>query len=116
MVDPRLQSLAERLKRLIEQSEFNAAEVAREVGVDKSTVSKWMSGERTPTMKNLMDLADLLGVEMRDLWEGPTSMPSTPEQRAMLEHFGRLPLARQQAYLALIASETSNPSSDAPEN
>ena len=104
MIDPRLQALADRLKALIEASPHSPAEIARLVGVDRSAVSRWMSGERTPTMKNLIDLADLLGVETRELWEGPQAMPSTPEQRAMMERMGRMSSEQQQAFLALAAA------------
>jgi len=55
-------------------------------------------------MKNLIDLADLLGVETRELWEGPQAMPSTPEQRAMMERMGRMSSEQQQAFLALAAA------------
>lgn len=104
MIDPRLQALADRIKAAIDVSTYSATEVARLIGVDKSAVSRWISGERTPTMKNLMDLADLLDIEMAELWEGPTSMPATPEQRALQERMNRMTPEQQQSLLALAAA------------
>lgn len=100
-LDPRLQTLADHIKTAIKASDFTPAEVAKQLGVSKSAVSRWMNGGRTPTMQNLVDLADLLGLEARDLWEGPTAIPATPEQRAMLEKMAQLTPTQQQAFLAM---------------
>jgi transcriptional regulator with XRE-family HTH domain len=104
MIDPRLRKLAERIDDLIGRSPYTPADIARQVGVDKSAVSRWMSGERTPTMKNLIDLADTLQVEITALWDGPEALPATPEQKAMLQRMGEMTPEQQQAFLALAAS------------
>ena len=104
MLDPRLQLLAATIKSAIEDSTYSSADVARELGVDKSAVSRWMSGERTPTLQNLIDLAGLLGLEMRDLWEGAHATPATPEQKAMLARMANMTPEQQQAFLALAAT------------
>lgn len=104
MLDPRLKVLAERINALVEMSPYTKAEIARLVGLDRSAISKWVTGERTPTLKNLMDLAAVLQVEMTDLWEGPEAIPATPEQRAMVERMAHMDPAQQQAFLALAES------------
>lgn len=104
MIDPRLQQLADTIKALIEASSYSPADVARAIGVDRSAVSRWMAGGRTPTMQNLIDLAELLGVEVRDMWEGPNATPTTPEQKAMIERMASMTPEQQQAFLALAAS------------
>jgi hypothetical protein len=63
-----------------------------------------MNGERTPTMKNLIDLAELLGVEVAQMWAGPNATPATPEQKAMLDRMAHMSPEQQQAFLALAAS------------
>jgi transcriptional regulator with XRE-family HTH domain len=104
MIDPRLKELADKIRALVEASPYQAVEIARQLGVDKSAVSKWISGERTPTMKNLIDLADILQIDMQELWTGPSAVPSTPEQRMMIELMGGMTLEQQQAWLAATAA------------
>lgn len=107
MIDPRLERLAARIKALIDASPYNAAEVARAVGVDKSSVSRWTKGTRTPSVQNLIDLAALLGVEQSALWDGPQAFPATPEQRLMLEKMAGMSPEQQQALLAFVAATSS---------
>lgn len=109
MLDPRLQLLADRIRTLIKASPYSQTAVADHLGVDRSAVSRWMSGERTPTLQNLIDLAALLRVELTDLWTGPETMPATPEQRAMLDRMGQMTPEQQQALLALAASFLNAP-------
>lgn len=104
MLDPRLRLLAEKIRRLVQASDFTQTEIADRLGVDKSAVSRWIKGERTPTMKNLIDLADLLQVEMTELWVGAEAVPATPEQKAMLGRMADLSPEQQQALLALAAT------------
>ena len=104
MIPTRLDALAHNIRRYIEASAYSPTEVARALGVDKSAVSRWMSGGRTPTVQNLMDLARLLEIEIADLWNGPEAIPATPEQRAMMDRMSRMTPEQQQAMLALAAS------------
>jgi transcriptional regulator with XRE-family HTH domain len=103
-IDPRLKRLAARIGALIDASPYLPADVARELGVDKSSVSRWITGTRTPSMQNLIDLAALLGVEVTDFWEGQQAYPSTPEQRLMLEKMASMTPEQQQALLAFVAA------------
>lgn len=104
MIPARLDALAQNIRRYISLSAYSPAEVARELGVDKSAVSRWMSGGRTPTVQNLIDLARLLEIEVTDLWRGPEAIPATPEQRAMMDRMSRMTPEQQQAMLALADS------------
>ena len=108
MIDPRLKTLAERIETLVDSSDYSRVEIAGAIGVDKSTITKWVKGDRTPTMKNLMDLADLLQVEMSDLWTGPEAVPATPEQKLMQDRMGKMTPEQQQALLALAATMARN--------
>lgn len=104
MLDPRLKRLAARIGALIGASPYSSRDIAREIGVDKSSVSRWISGSRTPTVQNLIDLAALLGVEQSALWEGPQVMPATPEQRLIVEKMKGMTVEQQQALLAFVAA------------
>lgn len=55
-------------------------------------------------MKNLLELAELLNVEMADLWTGPEATPATPEQKLMMERMGSMTAEQQQAFLAFAAA------------
>lgn len=55
-------------------------------------------------MQNLVDLAALLGVEAVDLWQGPQAIPTTPEQKLLVEKMGAMTPEQQQALLALAAA------------
>lgn len=63
-------------------------------------------------MQNLIDLARLVEVDVRELWEGPEAIPSTPEQRAMLERLGRMSPEQQQALLALAETMLARPAAE----
>lgn len=104
MLDPRLKVLAQKIDRLVKASSYSPAELSRLLGVDRSAVSKWMSGDRTPTMKNLLELAEVLNIEMAELWTGPEAIPATPEMRLMMDRMGDMTAEQQQALLALAAA------------
>lgn len=104
MLDPRLKVLAQKIDRLVKASSYSPAELSRLLGVDRSAVSKWMSGDRTPTMKNLLELAEVLNIEMAELWTGEEAVPSTPEQKLMVERMRSMTTEQQQAFLAFAAA------------
>lgn len=103
-LDPRLQVLADRIAALVNASPYSAADVARLLKVDRSAVSRWMNGKRQPTVKNLVDLAALLGIEADELWRGPEAMPATPEQRLLMDKMATMSPEQQQALVALAAA------------
>ena len=106
MLDPRLAQLAHNIREFIAESSYNLSEVARAVGVDRSTVQRWTTGGRTPTMENLIKLSDLLDRAVTDFWRGPHAIPATPEQRLMVEYMAHMTPAQQESFLAFAASMT----------
>lgn len=62
-------------------------------------------------MKNLIAIAEALGIEVTELWDGPEAVPSTATQMALLEELDRLTPAQQEALLALARSMTNERSS-----
>lgn len=107
MLDTRLELLAARLRKARDDAQASHGYIAQNLDVDESTVSRWMNGSRTPTVKNLIELAELLGLEMTDLWDGPEVLPATAEQRMVVEAMKGLDTAQQQAILALISTMKS---------
>lgn len=55
-------------------------------------------------MKNLEELARVMGVEMADLWSGPEAVPATAAQAAVLEEMSHLDETQQEAIAALVRS------------
>jgi len=81
--------------------------LAGKLGVNESALSLWFSGKRTPLVDNLKQLADLLGVEMADLWNGPEALPTAPPVRALVDIANGLDATQQELLLALAKSMQS---------
>jgi transcriptional regulator with XRE-family HTH domain len=54
------------------------AELAEAVGVEQPTVQRWESGKRTPDTGQLLMLAEALGVEPGELFDGSSIVPLGP--------------------------------------
>lgn len=50
-----------KLRELREAKGLNQRRVAAELGITPSAVAQWELGQKNPTMRNLIALADLLG-------------------------------------------------------
>jgi len=101
MSDAKLKQLADNIRRHITASTYRPSEIARALSVDKSAISRWMNGERTPTAQNLIELADLLQIEVADLWGGEDTLPKTPEQRLMVDLMRKMTVLQQETFLAM---------------
>lgn len=57
--------LLEEIKNAIKQSEKYITEIARESGVSRSTITKWLSGERdNPTLLSIASVLEVIGYEL----------------------------------------------------
>lgn len=52
-----MKTFAERLKLLLNSKKLNASQFAREIGVTKSNMSKWLKDEYTPGLENLQSMS-----------------------------------------------------------
>lgn len=52
------------LAALLKEKGLTQRELARKSGLDESTISLYMSGTRTPNLKNHMKLCEALGVDL----------------------------------------------------
>ncbi len=68
-------SLAEQLARAREAIGYPQEDVANALGVTRTMISYWESGKRRPNERQLVALAHLYGVEVRDLLEAPAPEP-----------------------------------------
>lgn len=58
---------AERLRARLVQLEMNQVELCERIGADPSQVSRWLSGERAPSLKYASRLLAELGIPI-DAW------------------------------------------------
>lgn len=63
------QIVAKNLKRIVYESGKTQAEVARDLGINKSTLSNWMSGTRIPKMDSIDMLCNYFNVRRSDIME-----------------------------------------------
>ena len=91
-----LKIFAERLTELIFDSKMTARDVAKEVDIGKTTIYEYLSGNKMPTLGNLIKLADyfncstdyLLGLEEESIETTFYKCKPFPERfRAMLDYF-----------------------------
>jgi transcriptional regulator with XRE-family HTH domain len=100
-------ALADKIRSAFERSGLSQRDLATAVGVDESTVSLWLSGERTPRVKNLEKLARAMGLEARELWSGPEATPVNEVQAKVLEDMNHLSPAQQEVVAAVVRSMRS---------
>jgi transcriptional regulator with XRE-family HTH domain len=93
-----------RLRAALDNADMNARDLAARLGIHESTVSLWLSGGRTPRMKNLVKIAEALHIEVTELWDGPEAVPTSAVQMALLDEITGLTAAQQEALLAVARS------------
>lgn len=65
--DLKYRDIGERIQRFAKAKGFNNSALAREVGVVRSNVGGWISGEYRPDGENLEKLAEVLGVSQSSI-------------------------------------------------
>ena len=62
-----LKAFSTNLRMLVRTSKITQAELANRIGVDKSTVSRYMNGTRIPCLMHAINLAYVLGCDLDEL-------------------------------------------------
>ena len=57
-----------RLKAILAFKEIKHGEFAKMVGVSATTASTWISGKSNPSLEKAYEIAEILGVEVTDIW------------------------------------------------
>lgn len=63
--------IAKNLKRILLEKGKTQTEVARDLNINKSTLSCWMNGTRIPKMESIDMLCAYLGCKRSDIMEDP---------------------------------------------
>lgn len=70
-IDRTLEAVGPRLRRLRQRREITLSDLAEETGVSTSTLSRLESGQRRPTLEQLLPLARAHGVTLDELVDAP---------------------------------------------
>jgi len=104
-----LKILKRNIGNKIINSGFKQVEIAQKLNISNSTVSKWISGELTPTAKNLIELARVIKVDVADFWKDVDTLGGSSESRELFMLHNRLDKKQLGAVLLMIRSMLPEP-------
>jgi transcriptional regulator with XRE-family HTH domain len=58
-----------KIGKIIDESPYKREYIRKKFDKSRNTISNWCTGKSYPTVPELFDLADLLGVKVDDLYE-----------------------------------------------
>lgn len=99
---------SESLQAARRQCGISQMEAAERLGVSRQTIYRWESGESEPTLENLRSLADLYGMAVDELLNGPAE-PDVPEEDAAeppQDESDKIELLSNRPYTALADRKT----------
>ena len=59
----------ENLKYLREKKELSQEKLGKLAGINQTTIARWENGKVAPTLDNIYDLANALGIQIADLFD-----------------------------------------------
>ena len=75
--DEECKAMVAALKRLCEQKGMSPHALAREAGISTSTISYLMKGKTRPQVYTVLELCNVLGVSINELFDRPDTDVST---------------------------------------
>lgn len=97
--------IAMNLKRLAYDHDKTQAQISRDLGINKQTLSTWMNGERIPKMKNIDILCEYFNCKRTDILEPyiPKPLDSfTAFEKNIILAYRNAPDSMQDAVLVLL--------------
>ena len=76
-------NISERLTETMEEKKISPAELSRRTGIDKSSISRYCSGEYNPGKRNFFRLADAL--EVNPAWLAGEDAPKNPYSTSLID-------------------------------
>ena len=98
---------SEILKQLLQQHHLNALTLAKQIGVPKTVVYEWRSGEREPSVENLVKLSDFFGVSLEHL-TGRAEVEHDPLEKELVVLLRATKNTSQKDYEILMAGFKSH--------
>ncbi len=98
-------TIAKNLKRLAYDNNKTQADMARELGINKQTISSWMNGQRIPRMNKIDLLCEYFNCRRVDILEPYIPKPletMTAFERNIILAYRNAPEAMQDAVLVLL--------------
>lgn len=96
----------EMVKHFRLQKNLTMEELAKKLGKAKSSISKWESGERSPKIYEIEEIAEFFGVEPNVMMFGFNNVKSTSTTKQILDSvFSKLDEPRQDKVVAYAKSE-----------
>ena len=93
-----------KLQFLRELRDWKQQDVAKALGVSRSTYANYESGRRAPDLSILMNLADIYGISLDELTghkvKQSNGLQLTNQALRLLKSFNQLPLHTQEWYIA----------------
>lgn len=78
-----------RLTHVIRESGLSRAELATKLGLKPATIKSWCVGRRSPTVRRLLELTELLELDPSTLFEKPPHVPAKMNCPACGQSFRR---------------------------
>lgn len=88
-------SVAERLKQAMELNDIKQIDLVRETGINRSSISRYLSGEYEPKSKSIRKLASALQVS--EQWLLGYDVPISPAAEAEIAHSSKVFASRLRA-------------------
>ncbi len=105
------ETIRRNLKYYLERSPYTQAEIARMLGVSKTSVSKWMRGENSPNIELLEPLCELLSINITDVFEEhpePEEMLA-PDERQLVTDYREFNAEGKEKVREYVADLKDNP-------
>ncbi len=104
-----IKSILEEITRLRLQRGWSEYELAMRADIPQSTISTWYRKNQQPTIASLEKICKGFGINLSQFFaeEGAETVPLTPKQMVLLDHWSSLTERQQELLLEFISTGTT---------
>ncbi len=105
----RIKNILDEITKLRLQRGWSEYELAMQANIPQSTISTWYRKSQQPTIASLEKICKGLGITISQFFaeEGSETIPLTPKQMTLLDHWSSLTERQQELLLELLDSKTA---------